>query len=139
VSTRLEAEATTSTKETNISMRIAIRSLGSLIALIAIGAVAASSGPAAGAVVQPTVVKITVVKGRPVGGVKRPTVKKGTTVRFVIVADKGEEVHLHGYDVEKLMRPGKPTVIQVVTKIPGRFELEMHSPDALLAQLTVRP
>ncbi len=112
--------------------------LAAVLAVL-VGALAMLMAGPASAVTAPTVVKITVVKGRPVGGVKRPTVKKGTTVRFVIVADKGEEVHLHGYDVEKKMTPGKPTVLRVVTKIPGRFELEMHGPDALLAQLTVRP
>lgn len=118
------------------TIRSTLTALGALAVAMLI---AASSAPAAPVAPQPTVVKITVVKGRPVGGVKRPTVKKGTIVRFVIVTDKGEEVHLHGYDVERKMTRGKPTVLRVVTKIPGRFELEMHGPDALLAQLTVRP
>lgn len=112
------------------------RLLALAASLVALGAFAAPQAPAAP---KPTVVKITVVKGRPVGGIKRPSVKKGTVVRFVVVANKGEELHLHGYDVEKTVRPGKPTVIQVVARIPGRFELELHHPDALLAQLSVRP
>ncbi len=95
--------------------------------------------PQATAAAKPTIVKITVVKGRPVGGIKRPTVTKGTTVRFVIVADRGEELHLHGYDLERVVRPGKPTVMQFVARIPGRFELELHEPDALLSRLTVKP
>ncbi len=121
-------------------MRLITRSLTVLVALAVLGALVASAATtAAGAANAPTVVKITVTKGRPAGGVKRPSVKKGTVVRFVVVSDAGKELHLHGYDVEKTMRRGKPTVIQVVAKIPGRFELEMHSPDTLLAQLTVRP
>jgi hypothetical protein len=95
--------------------------------------------PTAPAASKPTVVKITVVKGRPVGGIKRPTVKKGMVVRFVVVADRGESVHLHGYDLEKRIRPRKPVTMQFVARIPGRFELELHEPDALLARLTVRP
>ena len=49
-------------------------------------------------------------------------------------------LHLHGYDIEKTprhrqddrgssSRPG----------CPGRFELELHHPDVLLAELTVQP
>jgi hypothetical protein len=95
--------------------------------------------PQSPAAPKPTTVTITVVKGRPVGGIKRPTVNKGTVVRFVVRADRGESVHLHGYDVDKPVRPGKPTVIQLVTRIPGRFELELHEPDSLLARLTVKP
>ena len=48
-------------------------------------------------------------------------------------------MHLHCYEIEKTPKKGVPTVIQFVAKIPGRFELELHHPDALLAQLTVRP
>ena len=84
-------------------------------------------------------VQITVVNGSPVGGIKRPSVKKGRTVRFVVRTNAGTEVHLHGYDIEKMPKKGVPTVIQFVAKVPGRFELELHNPDALLAQLTVRP
>ncbi len=89
--------------------------------------------------VKPVVISITVKKGRPVGGIKRPTVKKGRVVRIVVVTDAGKELHLHGYDIEKTPRIGKPTVIQFTAKLPGRFELELHSPDALLADITVKP
>ena len=97
---------------------------------------AATAAPAA---VQPVVIQINVVNGKVIGGVKRPSVKKGRTVRFVIRTNVGTEVHLHGYDIDRVPKAGKPTVIQFVAKIPGRFELELHHPDALLAQLTVRP
>ena len=108
--------------------------VGALLAFVAAGG--ASARPA---VVKPVVISITVQKGRPVGGIKRPTVKKGQVVRFVIHTDAGKEIHLHGYDIEKVPRKGVPTVIQFTARIPGRFELELHRPDALLADLTVRP
>jgi hypothetical protein len=113
------------------------RTVTAPLALVA--ALAVLAVPQSPAAPKPTVVKISVVKGRPVGGIKRPTVRRGTVVRFVVVADRGESVHLHGYDVEKPVRPGKPAVLQVAAKIPGRFELELHAPDSLLARLTVRP
>ena len=94
---------------------------------------------AAPTVVKPVVIQINVVNGKVIGGIKRPSVKKGRTVRFVIRTNVGTEVHLHGYDIEKTPKKGTPTVIQFVAKTPGRFELELHHPDALLAQLTVRP
>lgn len=117
-----------------------IRTVTAPLALLAVlGVLAVLAVPDAPAAPKPTTVTITVVKGRPVGGIKRPTVKKGTVVRFVVRADRGESVHLHGYDVDKPVRHGKPTVIQIRTRIPGRFELELHAPDSLLARLTVRP
>lgn len=108
-----------------------------IVALVAMAIpLAATAAPAA---VTPVVVQITVVNGKVIGGIKRPSVKKGRTVRFVIRTNVGTDVHLHGYDIEKTPKKGVPTVMQFVAKIPGRFELELHHPDALLAQLTVRP
>jgi hypothetical protein len=52
--------------------------------------------------------------------------------------DAGEEVHLHGYDIERQVTPGKPVRIAFTAKLPGRFELELHHPDALLAVLEVQ-
>lgn len=106
------------------------------IALAAIALpTAASAQPGA---TKPVVVSITAVNGKPVGGVKRPTIKKGSTVRLVIRTNVGTEIHLHGYNIERTPRKGVATVILFVAKVPGRFELELHHPDALLAQLTVR-
>lgn len=102
--------------------------------LVLVAPVAVSS-----AATTPTIVRITVVKGRPVGGIPRPTVNRGAVVRFVVRVDRGRELHLHGYDVDRAVVPGKPTVLQVVARIPGRFELELHAPDAVIARLTVRP
>jgi hypothetical protein len=120
-------------------MRIIARPLCALAATAALATLATPAAPAAPAQSTATVVTIRVVKGRPVGGIKRPSVTKGTVVRFVVVADRGKRLHLHGYDVEKIVRPGRATVIQIVARIPGRFELELHDPDAVLARLTVRP
>ena len=107
------------------------------IALAAIAIPAAASAQTTA--VKPVVISIAVVNGRTVGGIKRPSVKKGQTVRLVINTNAGTEIHLHGYNIEKKPRKGVPTVIQFVARVPGRFELELHHPDALLAQLTVRP
>jgi hypothetical protein len=113
------------------------KALVTVIALVSVAVPAASTVHAAA--VKPVVISITAVNGRPVGGIKRPSVKKGQLVRFVIRTNVGTELHLHGYDIEKVPRKGVPTVMQFVAKLPGRFELELHRPDAVLAQLTVRP
>lgn len=112
-----------------------------ILTLAAAVSVLATSGSAGAqtTAAKPIVISITVKKGRPVGGIKRPTVKRGRVVRLVVVTDAGKGLHLHGYDIEKTPRVGKKTVIQFRAKLLGRFELELHSPDALLADLTVRP
>ena len=110
-----------------------------LVTAIALAAIAfAAAGTAASAAVKPVVINITAVDGRPVGGIKRPTVKKGQSVRIVVRTNVGSQVHLHGYNIEKTVKKGVPTVIQFVAKVQGRFALELHPMDALLAQLTVK-
>ncbi|MSO96015.1 MAG: hypothetical protein EXQ81_09545 [Thermoleophilia bacterium] len=113
------------------------RTLVLALALFAMAIPAAAT--ATSAVAKPVVIQINVVNGKVMGGIKRPSVKKGRTVRFVIRTNAGTGVHLHGYDIEKTPKKGTPTVIQFVAKVPGRFEFELHHPDVLLAQLTVRP
>jgi hypothetical protein len=110
-----------------------------LITVIALVAIAVPvAGTTAAAAVKPVVISITAVNGRPVGGIKRQTVKKGQTVRLVVRTNVGTAIHLHGYNIEKNVKKGVPTVIQFVAKVPGRFALELHPMDAQLAQLTVR-
>jgi hypothetical protein len=107
------------------------------VALAAITIPTASAAPLAAN--KPIVVSVTAVNGRPVGGIKRQTVKKGKIVRLVVRTNVGTQVHLHGYNFEKTVKKGKPTVIQFVAKVPGRFAVELHPMDALLAQITVKP
>ncbi len=88
---------------------------------------------------KPTTIAIVVENGRPQGGIKRPTIAQGDKVVLVVRTDAGEEVHLHGYDIEKPVTPGTPVRIPFTANLPGRFELELHHPDALLAVIEVRP
>ncbi len=88
---------------------------------------------------KPTTVTIRVVGGVPQGGIARPKVTKGDRVVIVVRTDAGESVHVHGYDVERAITPGKPVRLPITATIPGRFEVELHHPDAVLAVLTVNP
>ncbi len=106
-----------------------------LLLAVAVPGAATAHGNAS----KPIVISITVVNLRPVGGIARPTVKRGKTVRIVVSTNAGSAVHLHGYNIEKAVKKGSPTVIQFVAKVPGRFEVALHPSDALLAQLTVTP
>jgi len=108
------------------------------LAVVACAALAFTAVAAPATAPKPVVITITAKKGRPVGGVARPTAKKGKLVRIVIRTDAGRKVHIHGYDLEKKVVAGKPVVFLFRAKIPGRFEIELHHPDALLAELTVR-
>ena len=87
----------------------------------------------------PTTITVVAKGGRPQGGIQRPTIAKGTKVVLVVKTDAGEAVHLHGYNIEKTVTPGNPVRIPFTADLPGRFELELHHPDVVLAVVEVKP
>ena len=61
-----------------------------------------------------------------VGGPKTITVEKGDRVRIVVSADAQDDIHLHGYDIEKKAGPGQPARFDFKASIEGQFEMESH-------------
>jgi len=123
-----------------------VRLLGPVAAVVAVGALtltppgAAATKPKPKAKPpKPVVLSYTVTDGRVTSGNKQPSVKQGKLVKIVVVANRGEAMHLHGYDLERTVRPGKQTVMQFTARLPGRFELELHHPDITIARLSVTP
>ena len=60
---------------------------------------------------------------RPAG---RVAVDLGDTVRFVIMADVVEELHVHGYDEFVDLAAGETATLEFVANIPGIFEVEFE-------------
>ena len=78
------------------------------------------------------------------GGPADIQVKKGDQVTIVVSANAPDDVHLHGYDIEKPVEPGKPATFKFTADIEGIFEIESHKAedegrDPLLGKLTVEP
>jgi hypothetical protein len=88
--------------------------------------------------------RIRIKGGKPVGGVAAIKVKKGEHVRIVVSSDAHDDIHLHGYDIEKPVEPGQPAQFNFTANIEGIFEIESHvAEDAgrepLMGKLTVEP
>ena len=93
---------------------------------------------------EPPVTRISVKGGVIAGDVKSIEVAKGDTVRIVVSSDVEDEIHLHGYDIEKEAAPGKPARFEFKADVEGAFELESHAAEdagkePLLARLLVGP
>ena len=73
------------------------------------------------------------------GSEKALNYEQGETVRFRVVNDEAEEVHVHGYDIKKELEPGKEETVSFKATIPGIFEIELEGSGTLLAQLKVVP
>jgi hypothetical protein len=77
--------------------------------------------------------------GQPVGGVKTLTYRNGDRVRLLVVADAADEVHVHGFDIEREVGPSEPARFDFKADIEGRFEVELHSSETQIAEIEVRP
>jgi FtsP/CotA-like multicopper oxidase with cupredoxin domain len=65
--------------------------------------------------------------------------KQGDTVKFRVVSDTPEEVHIHGYDIAKDLEPGKVTTVSFPADITGIFEIEYEGQGKQIAELRVDP
>ena len=67
------------------------------------------------------------------------TAYHGDTLVITVIADKAEEIHLHGYDKHFEPAPGKPATITFVANDDGTFEYEIESSSTHLGNLQVQP
>ena len=64
-------------------------------------------------------------------------VKAGQTVLVTAVSDTADELHIHGYDKELELAPGKPASVKFTADMKGTFEVETHESGKLVAKLVV--
>ena len=93
---------------------------------------------------QPESTSIDIRGGKVVGGPAEIHAKNGDTVVIVVSADAPDDIHLHGYDIEKKVEPGKPATFRFKANLEGEFEIESHVAedaglDPLLGTLIVEP
>jgi len=89
-------------------------------------------------------VRIQIRGGEVVGGAADVKVKKGDAVQIVVSSDVADELHLHGYDIEKEVAAGESVDFKFTADVEGIFEMESHEAedagrDPLVAKLTVEP
>ena len=64
-------------------------------------------------------------------------VRAGDTVQISVTSDANDEVHVHGYDKELPVSPGKPASVTFTANMKGTFEIETHESGKLIAKLVV--
>lgn len=98
-----------------------------------------TTGATAPAAPRPARTVIRLKAGNPVGGMQKIEVGKGDVVRLRISSDTPDEIHVHGYDLEDEAEPGNPATFTFTADIEGRFEVESHTTETRIAELTVNP
>jgi plastocyanin len=93
---------------------------------------------------EPEVHRIRIRGGEVAGGPQDITVSSGDVVRIVVSSDAADDIHIHGYDIEKQAGPGQPARFRFTADLEGAYEIESHvAEDAgrepLIARLTVEP
>ncbi len=92
----------------------------------------------------PVATRIQIRGGEVVGGPADIQVTKGDRVLIVVSSDAHDDIHLHGYDIEKTVEPGKAARFNFTADVEGIFEIESHvaedaGKDPLVGKLTVEP
>ena len=82
---------------------------------------------------------VRVVGAKPQGGVKKLTFSKGDTIRFRVVSDTADEIHVHGYDLMKDVPKGGSVTFSFKGSIDGRFVVELEGHGEQIAELDVQP
>jgi hypothetical protein len=67
------------------------------------------------------------------------SVNQGDTVTLRVSTDEPTYLHVHGYDVEQEVEPGREAEIDFEADLTGRFEIEDHETENELGVLQVRP
>jgi len=88
---------------------------------------------------EPRVPTIRVRGGQPVGGVETLRYEEGDEIDFRVRSDAADDVHVHGYDIEKPVPAGGAVRFRFDASITGRFEVELHHSGAVIARLEVQP
>ncbi|MGD9734252.1 MAG: hypothetical protein AB7V58_01395 [Solirubrobacterales bacterium] len=88
---------------------------------------------------KPSIPKIVVRNGKPVGGVEELTYSADDRVRFKVESDVHDEVHLHGYDISKDVAAGGSVSFDFPANLEGIFEVELEHRAEPIAELQVNP
>jgi hypothetical protein len=88
---------------------------------------------------EPAVPTVRVVDAKPQGGVKKLDFDKGDQIRFKVVSDTADEIHVHGYDLMKDVEEGGSVSFSFKGSIDGRFVVELEDHGEQIAELDVAP
>jgi hypothetical protein len=87
----------------------------------------------------PSTPTVRVVDAKPQGGVQKLNFNKGDQIRFTVVSDTADEIHVHGYDIKKDVPKGGSVTFSFKGSIDGRFVVELEAQGEQIAELDVQP
>ena len=94
--------------------------------MLALSALSLSSALTVTADAAEVTYALTVANGRVPDSMRLIRVKQNDVVKLEWRTDKPLTVHLHGYDIEQEVKPGKVTEMTFTARATGRFTIEPH-------------
>jgi len=92
---------------------------------------------------QPTVINLTILAGGLPPAQRVVRIYQDDEVALRWTADAPVTIHLHGYDMERKVRPGAPATMQFRARATGRFPITVHGDkqagERTLGHLEVHP
>ena len=116
--------------------RLRVHAVAALV--VAAGCALAPAGVAA-ADEKKVTISLSAKAGKPVGGVQVYKLKRDDDVTLTVVADRADQLHVHGYEIERELVADQPQTVKFIAKRTGRFSVELHKSGATLAILEIYP
>jgi hypothetical protein len=85
-----------------------------------------------------TEIEVAVRGGKVAPPTHRVKVTEGSPVRLLVTSDQADELHVHGYEIEKELPAGEQVTVEFTANQTGLFEIETHESELQLAQLEVQ-
>ena len=73
--------------------------------------------------------EIKIEKGKVVPSMRLIRIRQGDAVKLRWTSDRLIVVHLHGYDIETKVEPGRIAEMAFTARATGRFPIEEHKPN----------
>ena len=124
-------------EQSRLSSRQRLALIAGAIVVLVVGYVLISSGRDGDDSGETATIRV--VDAKPQGGVKKLDFKKGDQVRFTVVSDTADEIHVHGYDLMKDVEKGGSVSFSFKGSIDGRFVVELEDHEQQIAELDVEP
>ncbi|QES52689.1 hypothetical protein DEJ50_26585 [Streptomyces venezuelae] len=94
--------------------------------------------PAPGVPEADRTVTVSVRDGKVSPAPGRTELKRGERVALRVTSDRADTLHVHGYDRELALPPGREATLVLTVDRTGLFEVETHESGLVLTQLVVR-
>ena len=98
----------------------------------------ASGSSSSSATPRERTIAVTLERGRVTPAPRTVDLRVGETITLTVTSDHADELHVHGFDIEKQLPAGQAVSVELTGQSPGVYEVETHEPALRLLKIAVR-